>query len=68
MNYPNPHAKKMLTGGSISTDPIQKNKSRAPRKRIMKNRGQGTRHVPGPLRIPKKNAGGYYPHTDGLEY
>lgn len=48
--------------------PVQKNKSRVPKKRIMMNRGQGTRHVPGPLRIPKKNAGGFYPHSDGMAY
>jgi len=64
----NPYAKPHLHTGPMSADPVQKNKSRAPRKRVMKNRFQGTRHVPGALKMPRKNAAGYYDHSDGLPY
>lgn len=63
----NPHAKKNLEAGPISMMPVQKNKGPARRRKTMDNRFQGTRHVPGPLRIPKKK-NGYYPHSDGLPY
>lgn len=62
----NPHAKKSMTGGSITTMPVQKNKSMAPRRRTMKNRFQGTKAC-GPIKIPKK-VNGFYPHSDGLAY
>ena len=63
----NPHARKNLAGGPITTMPIQKNKGAAKRRRTMTNRGQGTRPA-GPIKIPKKMPGGFYPHSDGLAY
>jgi hypothetical protein len=54
----NPKAKKQLCYGPMTCKPVQKNKSRAPAKRIMMNKGPT---------FPK-GAKGFIPHSDGLAY
>lgn len=59
----NPKAKKSMAGGPITCMPMQKNKSRAPRKRTMVNKGNPTR-ASGPIRIPPTRHGFYPLHGE----
>lgn len=60
----NRKAKKNMASGSMT--PFKKDRTgKAKMRRTMSNRGEGTHHVPGPLRIPKTR-NGYFPlHGEG---